>query len=125
MTKGARRLRVLGALVPVLSVINLLLALNFFPLVPLLGWLNFGRAGWATAWIPEAVMLVVLPAGYYIYWHYWFIVAGVPLLLSLYSWQQGAGRAARTWSVMNAATIAMYLVVRLILTVQGIRPDIV
>jgi hypothetical protein len=70
-------------------------------------------------------MLHLLPAGYYIYWHYWFIVAGVPLLLSLYSWRQGGGRAARNWSVVNAATIAMYLVVRIILAVQGIRPDIV
>jgi hypothetical protein len=125
MTEETRRLRVLRALVRVFSVINVLLAFNFFPLVPLLGWLNFGRAGWATAWIPEAVMLVVLPAGYYVYWHYWFIVAGVPLLLSLYSWRQGGGREARLWSVLSAVTIAMYLVVRIILLVQGIRPDIV
>lgn len=125
MPEEARRLQVLRALVRVLSVINVLLAVNFFPLVPFLGWLNFGRAGWATAWMPEVVMLVVLPAGYYLYWHFWLIVAGVPLLLSLYSWRQGGGREARAWSVVNALTIAMYLAARIILAVQGIRPDIV
>lgn len=125
MAREAGRSRVLRVLTPVFSGINLLLALNFFPLVPLLGWLNFGRAGWATAWIPDAVMLVVLPAGYSIYWHYWFIVAGVALVLSVSLWRQGGGQSARVWTLVNGATIAMYLVVRVILELQEIRPDIV
>jgi hypothetical protein len=125
MSTNGRGLRVLRLLVPVSSIINALLALNFFPLVPLLGWLNFGRAGWATAWIPEPVLLLVLPAGYYIYWHYGLIVAGVALALSICWWRQGGAREARVWTLLNGATIAVYLAVRLILAVQGIRPDIV
>jgi len=125
MAKEARRLRVFRVLVHVFSGINVLLALNFFLLVPLLGWLNFGRAGWATAWIPDAVWLFVLPAGYYIYWHYWFIVAGVALVLSICLWRQSGEQEDRVWTEVNGATIAIYLVVRIILEVRGIRLDIV
>jgi hypothetical protein len=125
VAKETRGLAVLPVLASVLSIINVLLALNFLLVVSLLGWLNFGRAGWATAWIPEAVLLVVLPAAYYIYWHYGPIVAGVALLLSMYSWRQGGERKARVWSLLNGMTIVGYLVVRIILEVQGIRPDIV
>ena len=125
MTREAERSLVLRVLATVLSGINLLLALNFFPFVPLLGWLNFGRAGWATSWIPDAILLFVLPAGYYVYWHYWFIVAGVPLALSTYLWRQGGAQEGRLWTVANAATIALYVVIRIILDVQGIRPDAV
>jgi hypothetical protein len=125
MAKEARRLRVFRLLVYVFSGINVLLALNFFPVVPLLGCLNFGRMGWALAWMPDAVLLFVLPAGYYIYWHYWFIVAGVALVLSRCLWKQGGAPEARVWTVVNGATIVIYLVVRIILEVRGIRPDIV
>jgi hypothetical protein len=125
MAREARGLPVLSVLAQVSSVVNLLLALNFFPLVPLLGWLNFGRAGWATAWIPDAVMLLVLPATYYVYWHYGLIVAGAALALSVLWWRQGGAGKARAWTVLNGATIVIYLVVRIILAVQGIRPDIV
>ena len=125
MTEEARRLQLTRVLLRVFSGINVLLALNFFPVVPLLGWLSFGRAGWATAWIPEAVLLFVLPAGYYVYWHYWFIVAGVALLLSICLWRQDGGQEARVWTVVNGATIAVYLIVRIVLELRGIRPDIV
>ncbi len=116
--------RVLHGLVRVLSVINLLLALNFFPVVPLLGWLSFGRAGWAMAWIPEAVLLLVLPAAYNIYWHYWFLVAGVAVGLSGYWWRHGGAQEARAWTVANGATMVIYVIVRIVLAAQGIRPDV-
>ncbi len=125
MATAARSPAFFRRLVPVLSVINLLLALNFFPLVPLLGWLNFGRAGWATAWIPDAVLLLILPAAYFFYWHYGCLVAGVPLALALWSWKREGGQAARGWAILNAATIGVYLIVRIVLAVLGIRPDII
>jgi hypothetical protein len=125
MTSEVGSAGMLRVLAPVFSVANLFLALIFFPLVPLLGWLNYGRAGRATAWIPDAVTLTVLPAAYYVYWHYWFIVAGVALVFSVSLWRQRGPRSARVWALVNGATIAMYLVVRIILTAQGIRPDIV
>jgi hypothetical protein len=121
-TKG-RGLRILRLLVPVSSIINALLAVNFFPLVPLLGWLNFGRAGWTTAWIPEAAMLLVLPAGYFVYWHYGLIVAGAALALALCWWRRTGASEARLWTITNGATIAVYLAVRIILAAQGVRPD--
>lgn len=123
--KEARGQRVVRALVRVLSIVHVLLALNFFPLVPFLGWLNFGHASWATAWIPEVVMLLVLPAGYFIHWHFWFVVAGAPLLLSVYWWRRGRGREARAWTVVNGVAMVMVLVVRVVLQVLGVRPDIV
>jgi hypothetical protein len=70
-------------------------------------------------------LLLVLPAGYYVYWHYGLIVAGVALALSMCWWRQGGPREARGWIVLNGAALAIYLAVRIILAVQGIRPDIV
>lgn len=125
MAEETRGPKVFRVLVYAFSVFNVLLALNFFPLVPLLGWFNFGHAGWATAWIPEVILLVVLPAGYYIYWHFWFIVAGSALVCSLYLNRRVGSREAKVWAVVNGVTIVMYLVVRIILEVRGIRPDIV
>jgi hypothetical protein len=107
MTKAPGNPTVLRRLAGVLTVINLLLAVTFFPLVPLLGWLNYGVAGWATAWIPDVVMLLVLPVAYSLYWHYGFLIAGVPLVLALWLWRRGGGQEARTWAVLNAATIVV------------------
>jgi hypothetical protein len=125
MATRGRRLSVFSLLAQVSSVINLVLALNFFPLVPLLAWLNYGRAAWTTAWLPDWLMLLVLPGLYYVYWHFWFIVAGLALLLSTLWWRQTGAPRARLWTALNGAMIAMYLAARIIMAVQGIRPDIV
>jgi len=105
--------------------LNVILALNFFPVVPLLGWLNFGHAGWATAWIPDVVLLVLLPAGYFAYWHFWFAVAGLALACSAHVARRAESREARGWAAVNGAAIVLYVVVRIILAARGIRPDIV
>ena len=76
----------------ILSIANLLLAVLFFPLVPLLGWLNYGVVGWAVAWIPDAVLLTVLPAAYSLYWHYGLVIASLPLVLALWLWRRGEGK---------------------------------
>jgi hypothetical protein len=89
----------------------------------LLGWLNFGRAGWLTAWVHDVVLLIILPAETYIYWHCGFIVAGVALALSLYLWRQSAVQSAKVWSVVHGITLAMYVVIGIIFAVLGIRPE--
>jgi hypothetical protein len=125
MSGTSERSPMLQALVRVASVVNLLLAFNFFPLVPLLGWLNFGRANWATTWIPDAVMLIALPAAYAFFWHFWYVPAGAAIILSVSLWRRSGANEGRLWTALNAAVIAMYLAVRLILALQGVRPDIV
>ena len=125
MTGETRDLKSVWILVDILTIVNVLLAFNFFPLVPLLGWFNYGHAGWATAWIPDLILLLVLPAGYYIYWHYWFVVGGSALLGSLYLNRRSSCLGARRLAVVNGAAVLMYLLVRAILAVQGIHPDIV
>jgi hypothetical protein len=107
------------------SAINLVLALSFFPLVPLVGWLNFGHGNWATAWIPDVVLLQVLPAGYFIYWHFWFVAAVPALLGSLYWFKRSGDRKAKVLAVANAGAVVVYWVVRIALGALGIRPDIV
>ena len=78
-----------------LGTINVVLVLNFWPVVPLLGWLNFGHAGWLTAWIPDVVLLTLLPAGYALYWHFWFVSAGLALACSAYVSRRWACRTPR------------------------------
>ena len=107
------------------SAINVLLALNFFPFVPFLGWLNLGHGDWATAWIPDALLLVVLPAGYFIYWHFWFVIAAPAFFGSLYLHRRTGNRNAKILAVVNAVTVVVFWVVRITLRILGIRPDIV
>lgn len=125
MAERATGLKMLRVSMPVFSVINVLLALNFFPFVPLLGWLNFGHANWATAWIPEVILLGVLPAGYFVYWHFWFVVVGPALLCSLYVWRWEGSQEAKVWTVVSGVALATYLVARIVLDILGVRPDIV
>jgi hypothetical protein len=125
MAEEPRDLKLLRLLMHLFGILNVVLALNFYPIVPLLGWLNFGHAGWATAWIPDVVLLVVLPAGYFIYWHFWFVVAGLALACSVYLSRRSGSRETRIWAVANGATILMYVVLRLCFALRGIRPDIV
>jgi len=118
-------MRVLRAVMVLLGTINVLLALNFWPVIPLLGWLNFGHAGWLTAWIPDVVLLTILPAGYALYWHLWFVSAGLALVCSAYISRRWACRRARIWAGVSCATILLYVAVRVFLQTRGIQPDIV
>lgn len=120
--KMSRRLRIVAC---ALSAVNALLAFNFFPLVPFLGWLNYGRAAWATAWIPDVMLLLLLPAGYFLYWHFWFLVAIPALFATVALYRRGGGRQARLLVMLNAATVLLFWLVRTILAILGIHPDIV
>ena len=112
------RARWLVFLTYLLSIVNGALALNFFPLVPLMGWLNYGHGG--TPWLPDLLLLTLLPAGYYLYWHFWYVVAIPALACSLVLRRHGPVQ----WpTVLNLATIILYWLVRLILFLAGIRPD--
>jgi len=118
-------MRLVRLLTYIFSVINVLLALNYFPLVPLLGWLNFGHGDWATAWIPDAVILYVLPGAYFFYWHFWYVAAVPALLGSLYLFVRTRSRLAGVLAVVNGGAVLVYWAVRIILNIAGIRPDIV
>jgi hypothetical protein len=120
-----RDLKTVRRLVNGLSVIHLLLALNFFFVVPFLGWLNYGRASGATAWIPDVVMLFILPAAYFVYWHFWFVVAVPAIFSSLYLHQRTGDAYARRLAIAHSAIIGLFWVVRLVFAIMGIHPDIV
>jgi hypothetical protein len=122
---GAESHRGLMVIAYTFSALNILLALDFFPVVPCLGWLNFGHGNWATAWIPDFLLLSVLPAGYYLYWHFWFAFSVPAILASFTVYKRTGEKRARLLSVLNVATIAMFWAVRLALAVLAIRPDIV
>lgn len=107
------------------SALNVLLAFIVFPIVPLLGWLNYGHGNWVTSWIPEAVLLIWLPAAYYLYWHYWFVAAIPALAGSLYLIQRTANRSAKMLAVANAGAVVWLWAVRIAMGVLNIRPDIV
>lgn len=109
----------------ILTSLNLLLAVNFFPIVPLLGWLNYGRAGRATGWIPDWVMLNLLPGGYSLYWHFGWLLAGAALALSVATKEKAGEGVYQLFYRLNLAALIIYLLVRLVLAVSGIRPDIV
>jgi fatty acid desaturase len=115
----------LRTLVNSLSTLHLLLALNFFFVVPFLGWLNYGRASWATAWIPDIVMLFILPAAYFVYWHFWFVVAVPAIFSSLYLHHRTGDGHARRLAIANSATVGLFWIVRLVFASMGIHPDIV
>ena len=120
--KPARRLR---GVTYTLSALNVLLAFNFFPLVPFLGWLNYGHAGWATAWMPDVLLLLFLPAAYFLYWHFWFLVAVPALFASLALYRHTAQRRARLLVIVNAATMLFFWSVRVVLAILDVHPDIV
>lgn len=109
----------------ILTIVNVLLALNFFPLVPFLGWLNYGHADWATAWIPDVVLLLVLPAAYFVYWHYWFAIAVPATLMALYLYRRTGDPRARTLTLINGATILVFWIVRIVMAIFDVHPDIV
>ena len=113
-----------GRLVGLLSGIHVLLALNFFPLVPFLGWLNFGRGEWI-AWIPDIILRQVLPAGYYVYWHFWFLISLPAVAGSWYLCHQTQGERGCWLLPANLIGLAVFTVVRLTLFFLEIRPDIV
>jgi len=123
--KETRNLKGLKVLAYTSSAIHVLLALNYFPVVPFLGWLNFGHGDWATAWIPDALLLVVLPAGYFIYWHFWFVIAAPAFLGSLYLYKRTGNRNTKILTVVNAVTVVIFWVVRITLGILDIHPDIV
>lgn len=125
MDRNTSGLKVFKALVFYWSAINVLLALNFFPMLPFLGWLNYGHADWATAWMPDTVLFVLLPAAYFMYWHFWFIVAIPALLGSLYLHRRTGQRVPRIMALVNAAMVVLFWAVRIGLHISGIHPDIV
>ena len=125
MEKRTANLGALRVLSYVSSAVNLALALNFFPLVPLVGWLSFGHGNWATAWIPDVVILHVLPGGYFVYWHFWVLAAFPAFFGSLYWFKRSGDRKAKVLAVANAGAVVVYWVVRITLGILGIRPDIV
>jgi hypothetical protein len=108
-----------------LSAINALLALNFVVIVPFLGWLNYGRANWATAWLPGVLLDLVLPAGYYVYWHYWFLVLLPAFFTACILYRRVQGRRAMALIVLNTATMIAFWATRLALALFDIHPDIV
>jgi hypothetical protein len=125
MNSITRNEKALSTFTYVASAVNLLLAFNFLVLVPVLSWLTFGHAPRAAAWIPDALLLVVLPAAYFAYWHYWF-VAAVPAAVgcALLFRRTGDGRAK--WLVLlNVGAVVLYGMIRIALCILGIRPDIV
>jgi hypothetical protein len=108
------------------STANLILALNFAIAVPLLGWLSFGHGGDVLlGWLPDAILLAVLPAGYALYWHLWFFF-GIPAVFgSAYLYIRTGRRGAQYLVVANAVAIAAYWVARIAMGLYGIHPDIV
>ena len=114
---------VLRSLAVAATGLNVSLCLIFFPLIPLLGWLNFGHAGGTTAWIPDWVLLTLLPAAYYLYWHFWYAFSLPALAASLALLRIAHTRLATALIVANAASVLAYTVVRIVLAVLDIRPD--
>lgn len=107
------------------SVLHLTMALNSVLVVPLLAWLNYGRASWATAWIPSVWMVVVLPAAYAAHWHFWYVFAVPACGGSLLLWKRLGGRNERILLLLNAGAALAYAFVRVALLFLNIRPDIV
>ena len=101
--------------------INMLLAVNFFPVVPFLSWLNYGHGG--ASWIPNVFLLVILPGGYFLYWHFWFVVAVPALVASLYLYKRTKNRNATILTVLNAVTVVVFWGVRIAFSIMGIHPD--
>lgn len=112
-----------GRLVSALSLLHILLALNFFPLVPFLGWLNTGRSQWID-WLPDRVLLQLLPAGYYLYWHFWYLFALPPLVGSWLLCYRSRGNRGCWLLPANLTGLIIFFVVRLTLMFLGVRPDI-
>ncbi len=108
-----------------LTAINLALAFNFFPLVPILGWFNFGHANWVVSWIPDVVMLAVLPAGYFLYWHAGLILTAVAAAGCWGLFRRWQKRRDRVLLFLNLAAGLMVVVVRIILFLTNVHPDVV
>jgi hypothetical protein len=125
MSRGTTDAKVLRVAAYVASAINLLLALNYFPLVPCLSWLTFGNVASAARQLPDALLLIVLPAGYYVYWHYWFVTTVPAAILSLLLFRRTGDQRARYLALLNAGMIVLYFAVRMALGLLGIHPDIV
>jgi hypothetical protein len=109
----------------VFSTINLVLALNFFPIVPLFGWLNYGHAIWAVSWIPDSILLLWLPAGYYVYWHGGAIIGLIALGMTWGLYRHIQDHSTLIMTVFNGTAVLVYFVIRLIFAFLGIHPDIV
>jgi hypothetical protein len=121
MERASGNLKWLKMLAYASSAINLLLAVNFFPVIPLLSWLNYGHGG--TSWLPDVLLLVILPRGYYLYWHFWFVIAIPAFAASLYLYKRTGNQNAKILTVLNAMTILVYWGVRIALSIMGIHPD--
>jgi hypothetical protein len=115
--------RVLRSLAVSASALNLSLSLTSFALVPLLGWLNYGHAGWATTWIPDWALLTLLPAAYYLYWHFGYAFSLPALVASAALFRLTHSRLSTALIVANGASVVTYAIVRIALAALGIRPD--
>jgi hypothetical protein len=104
--------------------VNLLLAANFFAFVPFLGWLNYGHGG-SQGWIPDVVLLAILPGAYFVYWHFGALIALIALFISHNLWQRGRDSRLAILSALNAVTLVLYVAVRIAFALLEIHPDIV
>ena len=104
--------------------VNLLLAANFFAFVPFLGWLNYGQGGTA-CWIPDVVLLAILPGAYFMYWHFGALIALLALFVSHSLWRRSRDSRAAILTALNAATLVLYVAVRIAFALLEIHPDIV
>jgi hypothetical protein len=89
-----------------------------------LSWLTFGHAPRATAWIPDALLLLVLPAAYFAYWHYWFVAAMPASVASLLLFRRTRDGRAKWLVLLNVGAVILYWAVRIGMGILGIRPDI-
>jgi integral membrane sensor domain MASE1 len=106
----------------VASAINLLLAANFYAFVPFLGWLNYGHGGTA-GWIPDVILVAILPGAYFVYWHFGALIALLALFVSHSLWLRSRAREAAILSALNAATLVLYVAVRIAFALLRIHPD--
>ncbi len=123
--EGQQNQRATQLIVYNLTAINLALAFNFFPLVPMLGWFNFGHANWAVSWIPDVVILAVLPIGYFLYWHFGALLAGLATWGCWWLYRRTHARRDRILLFLNLTAGLLVIVVRIILLLLDVYRDIV
>jgi hypothetical protein len=89
------------------TIINLILVVIYFPIVPCLGWLNYGHGG-TSGWIPEALLINFIPLCYIIYSKYGLLIALIAIIPAIVYYRETKQQIFGIFALLNALTIIVF-----------------
>jgi hypothetical protein len=105
-----RKLKLNEYFIYITTIINLILAVIYFPIVPFLGWLNYGHGG-TSGWIPEIFLINFIPLCYIIYSKYGLIIALIAIIPTISYYRKTKKQIFGIFAILNAMTIIVFCLI--------------